>query len=289
MKNKPELIDLLKKHILPEYQLPIINAIESSIRIETIPNKAPSLGASKMGGVPHLPKGMKWPIDSAYDNKPFTFIGQVNLEEICELDESKLLPPKGILYFFLAYNSFDHGLVLFEPNPKALEPSTVPSFFQEEEKNWFQKLFRLKGSSRVLKECAVQFHVQYDTPSWDSLILFLIQLNVKNKIDNTFAYNENILDQTSREFESDHHLLGYYFPIQGGYLELDFIKSTTKIEHLTKVEIEKALEWKLLFQADSDKNLNISWGHWGKIYFFIHKEDLAKADFTKVRITGECY
>ncbi len=58
-----------------------------------------AVGVTKLGGAPDLPRSVRWPEG---DEKPLTFVLQVRLEEIVELDVDALLPHEGILYVFVA-------------------------------------------------------------------------------------------------------------------------------------------------------------------------------------------
>lgn len=82
----------------------------------------------------------------------------------------------------------------------------------------------------------------------------------------------------------------HYKGIQNEYHQLSFVDiGESDIENLPLEIIEEALQWKLLLQFDSDDLLRISWGDWGRIYFFIHKEDLKKENFDNIRIIADCY
>ena len=48
-------------------------------------------------------------------------------------------------------------------------------------------------------------------------------------------------------------------------------------------------EYELLFQLDSDQNINCQWGDMGVANFFIKKEDLIKKDFSEVLFNWDCY
>ena len=78
--------------------------------------------------------------------------------------------------------------------------------------------------------------------------------------------------------------------IQHGAIELNIIGvDPMDSKKVTLGEINKALEWKLLFQFDSDDNLEFSWGDWGRVYFFIHEDDLKNRNFDNVKIAVDCY
>ncbi len=47
-------------------------------------------------------------------------------------------------------------------------------------------------------------------------------------------------------------------------------------------------DWRLLFQVDSDGNMNIDWGDVGVVYFWIRKQDLANRNFDNVWTIMQC-
>ncbi len=84
----------------------IVREARPSIRIfpHAVENEdALPLGASKFGGSPDLPPGMAWP---RYNDCPLAFIAQINLAEVVAYDVECLLPPSGMIYFFLAYEQY---------------------------------------------------------------------------------------------------------------------------------------------------------------------------------------
>ncbi len=48
-------------------------------------------------------------------------------------------------------------------------------------------------------------------------------------------------------------------------------------------------DWELLFQLDTDQTLGLMWGDAGVGNFFISPADLARADFSRVMYTWDCY
>ena len=51
----------------------------------------------------------------------------------------------------------------------------------------------------------------------------------------------------------------------------------------------KSKELVLLFQMDSDDELEVMWGDAGMLYFCIEKQDLFHKRFNKVKFTLQCY
>jgi len=92
-KGYPEQAPLLFKKLLAKEQICI------EVGTNLAEESAFAIGESKMGGIPHLPKGFAWPKDKdGYE--PLSFVAQINLEEMTREVGRHLLPLKGFLYFF---------------------------------------------------------------------------------------------------------------------------------------------------------------------------------------------
>ena len=294
MKDKSKLIEIISNYYKPPFNQLLIDEIKKSIRIKSSENKEIKIGDTKLGGVPHLPIEVEWPKDSK-SGKHYIFVTQINLKQIESYNLEKKLPEEGILYFFVSQDHWDDGVVVFEKEIKNIEIKTPPIEVTNEKKNFFQKIFNLKGHKVLLKEYGVEIFNEYHIPSQDSLQIEKI-LKTKNLIKTPRnimkeeVYENGLLyDDDENDMTANHHLLGNYNGIQNEYYQLNLIDSKTRTKKLTLNEINQALEWELLMQIDSDNMLDLNWGDSGKIYFFIHKEDLKNQRFNKVKIIGECY
>src|SRR5437870_423220 len=79
--------------------------------------EAPRLGGSRIGGLPDLPEGIKWPRLAAVlksadpvrqrKDEPLWFLMQLNLTEIASADVANRLPKAGMLYFFFHWHDAD--------------------------------------------------------------------------------------------------------------------------------------------------------------------------------------
>jgi len=289
MRDRKKLIEALEKNTVEPYKKLILKEIRPSIRLKTTGTSCKEVGRTKLGGYPDLPKKASW-VTSKFDDTYLSFLGQINLEEVKEFDEQELLPKKGMLYFFFNLDSGDDGKVVFLEETTELERAVPPEEFKEQRKSFWQRLFTGRAKKRILKESQVEVFKEYNSPSWDSLRLERIQKITGTDVKPINAFEEEIFEELENETISNHHLIGNYKGIQGEYYELSV--TNFKIENFKKMtlpEIEKALKWQLLFQIDSDKNLELSWGDWGRIYFFIHEDDLKNQNFENVRITADCY
>lgn len=293
MKDQNKLIEIIKKYVTEPYQEAILNEIRPSIRLKTTGTTTSIIGKTKLGGCPDLAKNITWPT-SPYDHNPLSFLGQINCEEVQRFDVQKLLPQQGMLYFFFNLDSGDDGKVIYSEVSINLEKTIPPVEFHKKKKSFLQKLFSKKVQQSILKESQVEIYNEYHVPSWDSLYLERIQKNSKTNLPSINAFKEdffeNCYEKGETENTSNHHLLGNYKGIQNEYHELNCLDtSIEKFTNMTLTDIKKALQWKLLFQFDSDDHLEISWGDWGRIYFFIHEEDLKNKNFNNIKISADCY
>jgi uncharacterized protein YwqG len=293
MKRKEKLIEVVEKYAVEPYKKFVLKEIQPSIRLKTNGAQCEEIGKTKLGGCPDLSENISW-AKSNFDSRYLSFLGQVNLREVKMLDELDFLPQSGLLYFFFNLDSGDDGKVIFSKEEIGLVRANPPEELKAQNKPFWKQLLTGKAKKRILKESKVEIYKEYDVPSWDSLRLEKIQKETNAIIQPIDSFKEGIFEDIYEEGEtettSNHHLLGHYKGIQNEYHELNFLdKNTSDLQNLTLAEINKALKWKLLFQFDSDNNLEMSWGDWGRIYFFIHEDDLKKQNFDNVKISADCY
>ncbi len=244
------------------------------------------IGASKIGGLPHLPESMGWPYNGAY---PLSFIAQINLADISGLIDPSPLPNKGWLYFFYDTEEYPWG---FDPKDKA---------------GW--KVLYFDGPLDKLRRaiddedeedkgpfipCSVKFNGTFSIPSQ----ITLDQWGVELSEDDSDAYIE-LLEAFSEEDDNDgigHQILGFPLEIQG---EMSFeCEAVTKGVYMGNPEgYEKAekqgvgqgsQKWRLLLQMDSDDNAEMMWGDLGMLYFWIKEEDLIARNFDNVWTILQC-
>jgi uncharacterized protein YwqG len=293
MKDKGKLTKIIEKYILEPYKSSILNEVKPSIRLKTTGENSNKIGRTKLGGHPDLPQNITWP-KSNYDGRYLSFLGQINCEELNEYDLEKVLPHKGILYFFFNLDSGDDGKVIFSEDFNNLETAVPPEELQIQMKSLLQRLFSAKSRKRIFKESQVEIYNEYFIPSWDSLQLEKIQKIKTAEIEPIDAFLEGFADEMYEEGETEttpnHHLFGNYNGIQNEFHQLNFINiQSADVNELKLSDIEDALKWKLLFQFDSDENIEMVWGDLGRIYFFIHEADLENKLFENVKISADCY
>ena len=88
-----------------------------------------------------------------------------------------------------------------------------------------------------------------------------------------------------------HHLLGYPDVMQGEMEpQCEQIRAQLNIgrEPAQAVPVYAGATWRVLAQIDSDWDARMQWGDAGRLYFWIHLEDLKRADFSHVWLMLQC-
>lgn len=250
---------------------------------------------SKFGGRPAVPAGFVWPrfesenFDGERENRPLSFLCQINLREIHALDKETLLPDHGLLLFFYEQESMKWG---FDPEDEGC--SRVFWFEDETALAPAENPEDLKEQYRV-KEYDLTFGSEDSYPDYEEL-----HCHVRTDCDwGTYA---DTVEAIGCEFECERHkLLGYADLIQSEML--------TECERVTrglycgnaesyentpadvKADISRsAPDWILLFQMASimEEDYEFMIGDLGNLYFYIRKEDLKARNFDKVWLIAQC-
>lgn len=98
MKTLKDIESLLTAHGLSGYFDRMKGAVRSSVHIELEPvgDESIAIGASKMGGLPDLPKGVDW-FRQELSDIPLSFICQINFADVKPYDTEEKLPASKIL------------------------------------------------------------------------------------------------------------------------------------------------------------------------------------------------
>lgn len=279
-KNKDVLTRRIQNGIAKPFSDELIKLIRPAIKI--IPNNKQSI--SKFGGIPLIEKGKDW-IRNPINNKPYAFLLQIDLEEIQAFDIEERLPKKGILSIWFDLDYWDVGKVIYYKNKKELVDAKVPAEIKEEEKRimlpvW-KRIFTKRRGYKLFPERFVNFKIEYHAPSWHSLQIELFHLQNGTK-PRDLEIDEKYIDDYYCEYQSEHHLFGYYVGLQESVYELMKTTNGRFPNELTEELIKEGLKWKLLLQIDSDEETAMSWADWGKILFFIKEEDLKEQNFENI-------
>lgn len=213
-------------------------------RLEENGDDTTKVGATKLGGLPDLPPGTKWPEKGGV---PFTFVGQLRLDEIAKQGESRL-PKTGLLSFFVHDEGDDYlskATVIHTKDVKDLVRLELPASYQVMRKG--------RPARRVLAACEVTFFKTLTVPSASNPAV------TEHLDDDAQArYEEHV----SYEPEDDHcQLLGFR---HWGY------------------DAENSGDNRLLLRVTSDAQLDSGFGDDDPLDFYIPVKDLKAGKFDGV-------
>lgn len=257
-------------------------------------------GTSKIGGKPDLPKDFQWfyyegeDYKKIVENRPLSFLMQINCEEVHKYDKESLLPEKGMLYFFYELFTMTWG---FSPQDRGSAKvfyydgeieDLVPADFPED-----------MEKDCIIPESKIDFESMNDYP-----IDFLDYYDPDD--------SDEEMDRKEKEFEKELDELGYKADttkllghpelIQGEYWEecegvagKNIYYGSAPIKYgsdeVKKSIKENAKDWILLMQMSELEigDYGLYFGDSGKIYFNIRKEDLKNKNFDNVWLILQCY
>ena len=101
-----------------------------AIKINIKPTEEDLAGKSHWWGFPDLPEAFEWPCDE--DGNLLTFICQISLEDISELDSENRLPHKGMIWFFADLDYFLGDLDAPCGGTGEWEPGTFKVLYSED-------------------------------------------------------------------------------------------------------------------------------------------------------------
>ncbi|MFX1449889.1 MAG: YwqG family protein [Promethearchaeota archaeon] len=300
-----KVIELINSREFTSIKDKILPLLKSSIRVRTIsvPEEKIEIGTSKIGGSPDLPRDLDWP---ECNRLPLSFIAQFNLSELSTYNEDNTLPSSGMLYIF--YDTI--RVIIHDYDENYNEVSKI--FYYNGDLSQLtrtpppKQLVNIRGDlwdAGIFRACAITFAKEKVLPESDSLYISDLGLN-----DNEKELYIRLIGEISKLYNKKedkmrrlptyitHRLLGYSDGINGSYMEYDcqlrlegiswkeiFKGAFTKLDESQKLKIKKeCINWRLLFQIDSDYKAQTEWGDVGRIYFWIRNEALKKKDFSLI-------
>ena len=183
-------------------------------------NNSEIVDKSKIGGRPYLPKDFTWPY---YQGLPLSFLAQINLEEVSSLDKDKLLPDKGMLYFFYELETQEWG---YSPQDKGCAKVfyfenttnfTLINFPEDMEDYYKIPEFKVNFKSNI----SLPSYEDFDNLNEEKNILekYKTYENFKEFENKLFDEYSDICDEYMESLENYTKLLGYPDIIQNSMEE----------------------------------------------------------------------
>ena len=240
------------------------------IKIEATPGFPENLSASKFGGYPCIPKGFTWPVDS--EGNYLYPLAQINFSELPPLEG---YPTSGFLQFYISTNDI-YGINF---DDKQQQTDFRVLFFEESELSNPEDNFDFLDETMTSENTPLSSpHVLHFTAKDDYVGMADFKggdtpsgINITELIEQTPPVTAKLENFIWNEFIGNGHKIGGY----AYFTQYD-----------PREEGEPSEDYILLLQIDSDEK--IMWGDAGVGNFFIHPDDLAMKDFSKVIYNWDC-
>lgn len=243
------------------------------IRLRPAYESAIENGASKFGGLPHLPLHISWP---TWKEIPLSFLAQINLAETAAFDTEHVLPKTGILYFFsdVWQNSdFDINtpgawrVIYYSGNVSSVGRTPAPDNL---------------APAALYEACSVDYRREITIP-YGGLngTRQLSRLGFTEKDEEQYFWKVwgKLGENYSREEQPffHHQLLGWHGTVQTD-LQMGSEIGSQGLSWQTEIEASKLDAWRLLLEIGIEDHSNEDFVR----YYMIREDDLRAKTFDKV-------
>lgn len=248
--------------------------------VQVLKSDTPSM--SHFGGSPSLPATIVWP---DFKGRKLGFLARLSLSEIQTAMPIDWLPSTGALLFFYemkeqpwGFDPKDRGscAVLLVPDLAHASSASDPG-----------------GDPELcpLPYYGVSFQQVNVLPSWERDSVS--PLTLSNAEADVYC---ELVDQVFGD-QPKHQVGGLPAPVQGDAMELECQLASNGLycgdasgykDPRAEVLKSDAAKWRLLFQFDSDDDLDVMWGDAGTIYYWIDESAARSGDFTNPWLILQC-
>ncbi len=232
---------------------------------------------SHFGGKAELPRGMTLP---EHEN-PLGLLARVSLTELQAAVPTEWLPKSGALLFFA-----DIG------EPEYIDPTNQSAYAVRfvddlaapvDARIW-------KGKSVLPNPRNMEFERVDTIPGLDHRLIEAFEWEFEERM----AYIKFF--EARQGARARHQIDGYPNVPQNDIEELhcqlaedgrDLGVLLYDEQRFDAALVSAQRDWRLLFQADTDDELDVMWGDGGTLYFFVREEDARRGDFSRVRASWQ--
>jgi uncharacterized protein YwqG len=231
---------------------------------------------SHFGGDPHLPPGAEWP---SRDGKRLAFLARLSVAEMRRAVPIDWLPAAGALLFFYDADEQPWG---FEPNERgSWAVLHVPDLAQP----------AAAGGDGPVPFRAVAFRAIESWPSTERPSIEALGFT-GDEAEAYIAMSESVFDG-----RPGHQVGGFPDNVQSDTMELEcqlashglYCGDESGYNDPRAAELGPgAADWRLLFQFDTDDEMDVMWGDCGKLYFWVPEAGARAGDFSNAWIVLQC-
>lgn len=233
---------------------------------------------SKVGGTPYIPNGFEYPYSKSEPSQPLMLLAQINFEQMPHIKD---YPIKGMLQFYLNPKDDCCGINWDNPTEQdnfriiyhesvdysANNLDKIPEFNKESDD---YMPFEYGTEAKLTGKLHLQGLTPYPCEDFDDIIKNTFkELYPNEDVETFYKDNEEEIEKFFEENDYSVHAIGGY----PNYTQNDVRTE----EHST-----------LLFQLDTDDDINLMWGDCGIGNFFINLKDLKNLDFSNVLYNWDC-
>ena len=256
---------LIRKHELERVEDKILASAQQAVYLKcgAAVKGTGAIGATRIGGVPDLPKGFAWP---RHDNKPLAFLAQLRLADFLRLADIEGMPTDGLISFFAPYDAqktwtIDKGgsQVLYAANMKDLVQLTEPVDLHVDAQ---------------LDLCGLSLRPIISLPHWESEVFATWMLDADERDHYMDLLETN--DALNKTGVPRHQYLGH-----GSYLQSNALALARGAAAEAGVVAGKSESWRMILQLDDDDKAGLSWSGSGRLHVFVPEKDLSNARFER--------
>lgn len=247
--------------------------------------KCTTVTKSYFGGRPPLSPHYAWP---TRNGRPLSFLACMDCSELPRSADLDWLPDSGLLLFFYDLQEQPCG---FDPKDRGGSATVYVPATEVRDRSLFASPPTPLPADSVLPQRYVAFQLSKLPPSWETPELKAVGL--------TDGEMDLFMDQRAALYgQQPHHQIGGFAdPVQNPEMDEEcqlvthglYCGDATGYSDPRAAELKKSAgEWSLLFQMDTDDDLNIMWGDAGMIYFWVRRDDARNLKFDSTWVILQC-
>jgi len=231
----------------------------------------PPLAGTRVGGRPDLEDGTEWPCHES--GRPLVFVAQINLADLPTGVDAGPLPTAGLLSFFSAYGWMEEDFG--EPHPINDENGSPA---------WSRVLYFQDSTRLGRRTPPAGVHEFPAAPAQTAPLVTFPSSPEEPLFDALRPFEEDLYAFLDDVFEPYRTYQGYAAGRPRGV-------SSWLMGHADFIQGVGAAAGggrRLLLQLGSEEDAGMCWGDLGRLYFYIHPDDLARGEFSRVYTDFQC-